>query len=93
MPQSTPLKQELFSRVPAPFHSQPSFLTLIELIQQQELQSKEHLHHFLEQSVSSLEKQVNRSKNAAFQAKILKDQIQQLEALKKCQELTRRFLV
>jgi hypothetical protein len=89
---SKPLKEKVFREVPVRFHTDPSFITLIELIKAHNLESSDHLHQFLNQNISLLEKEVEKTKTAAFQAKTLHDQIMQLEALKKCQSLSKQFL-
>lgn len=89
---SKSLKEKLFRDVPLRFHTDPSFLTLVELIRVHNLESSDHLHQFLNQNVSLIEKEVEKTKTVAFQAKTLHDQIMQLEALKKCQSLSKQFL-
>jgi len=90
---TSPLKRKLEEKVPLRHQREPSFLALLELIQRHKLQEEEQLHNFLNQNISSLEAQVEKSKSVAFQARTLHDQISHLEALKNCQRLVRCFLI
>jgi len=87
-----PLKEELFKKIPSKFYADPSFITLVELIKEHNLEEEKVLTNFLDQNVTLLERQVEKNRNSAFHAKMLHDQIMHLEALKKCQSLARQFL-
>ncbi len=86
-------KHQIKKKVPSRNQREPSFLTLLELVKEHNLESEPQLHNFLNQNVSVLEAQVEKSKSAAFQAKTLHDQISQLESLKSCRELAKKFLI
>jgi len=91
MATSSSLKQRLEKKIPLRHQREPSFFTLLELIELNNIDNEERLHSFLEQNVYLLESQVEKIKAIAFHAKTLHDQISQLEALKKCQGLIKQF--
>ncbi|MBI4981032.1 hypothetical protein HZC30_05760 [Candidatus Woesearchaeota archaeon] len=92
MPKSL-FKQEVQQKVPKRYHSQAHFLALLELVSQHNIESKEHLHHFLEQQAFLVEKEVGEyAKKGNLSGKIVREKVMHLEALKKCHGLAKEFL-
>jgi hypothetical protein len=92
MPQSS-FKQEVQQKVPKRYHSQAHFLALLELISLKNIESKEHLHKFLEQQTFLVEKEVGGyTEKGSLSGKVAREKIMHLEALKGCHELANEFL-
>ena len=86
-------KQEVQQKIPKRYHSQAHFLALLELVSQHNIESKEHLHDFLEQQAFLVDKEVgDYTKKGSISGKVAREKIMHLEALKGCHELAKEFL-
>lgn len=87
------LKQELIKKVPAHLKEEPHFQTLLEHIKTKGIESKEHLRDFLQQEIALVETWMGENKNsAAFKTKTKRDKANHLGVLRKCLELSEKFL-
>ena len=87
------LKEELLRKVPLHLKGEPDFHALLEHIKEKEIETKEHLHDYLQKEIQIVERWMEDNKNsAAAKTKTKRDQAVRLDVLKKCFQLTENFL-
>ncbi len=87
------LKHELLEKVPQNLKDEPHFYAVLDHIKEHQIETKEHLADFLKKEIGVIEKWLEDNKNSGATAvKSVREKIIHLDVLKKCFELTQRFL-
>ena len=87
------LKQELLKNVPTSLKNELYFQTLMEHVKEKEIETKEHLYDYLKKEIQLVEKWMEDNKNSGLtKTKTKRDQAIHLDVLKKCFDMTERFL-
>ena len=86
-------KQEILAKVPVSLHREPHVQALLENVKKHTIADNATLSRFLQQEIASAEQFLRQNKQTALgSVRFIKEKTVQLEMLRKCQQVARRYL-
>lgn len=86
--------KKFLGKIPSSLKKEPNFPVLLDFIKSNNIHTIEHLFKFLEQNLVIVEKWLKDNKNSGTaMAESIREKVTELQVLKKCHSLARRYLI